>query len=184
LCGAVEDVDPEKLKAQQEQERLQREVTYTMADGSPIYNPDVYSRTNIRYGRTFAMPGSGRTISIKDAVIDKLRMKDGRTREMDAIFKAQDEQMTARGRKILEDRVELRRSDNIKSSDELRAEKAGTVSQIMTPNFFNQQYVYVEHTSFIIIIIIRILVISVRIATTGFLLFFNILLRKKNCVLQ
>ena len=32
------------------------------------------------------------------------------------------------GRKILEDRVELRRSANIRSSDELRAEKQGTVN--------------------------------------------------------
>ena len=67
----MEEIDAEKLKAQQEQERLQREVTYTIADGSPIYNPDAYSRTNIRHGRTFAMPGSGRTISMKDAVTDK-----------------------------------------------------------------------------------------------------------------
>jgi hypothetical protein len=73
------------------------------------------------------MPGSGRTISMKDAVTDKLCFKDGRTKEMDAIFKAQDEQLTARDRTILEDRVELRRSANIRSSDELKAEKAGTV---------------------------------------------------------
>jgi hypothetical protein len=73
------------------------------------------------------MPGSGRTISMKDAVTDKLRFKDGRTREMDQIFKAQDKQMEAMGRRILEDRLELKRSDNIKSSDELRAEKAGSV---------------------------------------------------------
>lgn len=53
-------------------------------------------------------------------------MKDGRSKEMDAIFKAQDEQLTARGRTILSDRVELKRSSNITSSDELRAEKAGS----------------------------------------------------------
>ena len=124
----MEEIDAEKLKAQQEQERLQREVTYTIADGSPIYNPDAYSRTNIRHGRTFAMPGSGRTISMKDAVADKLRMKDGRTKEMDAIFKAQDKQLEATGRTILSDRVELRRSANIRSSDELKAAKSsGTV---------------------------------------------------------
>jgi hypothetical protein len=32
---------------------------------------------------------------------------------MDAIFKAQDEQLTATGRTILEDRVELKRSSDI-----------------------------------------------------------------------
>ena len=125
-CGAVEEIDAEKFKAQQEQERLQREVTYTIADGSPIYNPDAYSRTNIRHGRTFAMPGSGRTISMKDAVTDKLRFKDGRTKEMDQIFKAQDEQLTATGRTILSDRLELKRSSDITSSDELIAEKGNT----------------------------------------------------------
>jgi hypothetical protein len=65
---------------------------------------------------------------MKDAVTDKLRFKDGRTREMDAIFRDQDERMTARGRTILSDRVELKRSANIRSSDELKAEKSsGTV---------------------------------------------------------
>jgi hypothetical protein len=120
----VEEIDAEKLKTQQEQERLQREVTYTIVDGSPIYNPDAYSRTNIRHGRTFAMPGSGRTISMKDAVTDKLRFKDGRTKEMDAIFKAQDEQLAATGRTILSDRLELKKSYNVLSSDELKAEKS------------------------------------------------------------
>jgi hypothetical protein len=136
-CGSVEDVDPEKLKAQQEQERLQHEVTYTIADGSPIYDPEAYSRTNIRHGRTFALPGSGRTISMKDAVTDKLRFKDGRTKEMDAIFKAQDEQLTSSGRTILSDRLELKRSANIRSSDELRAEKAGTVGLSLGAGKFN-----------------------------------------------
>lgn len=46
---------------------------------------------------------------------------------MDEIFKAQDEQMMSRGRTILEDRLELKRSDSIKSSDELKAEKTGTL---------------------------------------------------------
>jgi hypothetical protein len=46
---------------------------------------------------------------------------------MDHIFKAQDRQMEAMGRTILEDRLELRRSSNITSSDELRAEKQGVV---------------------------------------------------------
>jgi len=128
-CDSVEEIDPDKLKAQQEQERQLRESTYTIADGSAIYNPDTYTRSNIRHGKTItAIPsGAGRTISMKDAITDKLRFKDGRTREMDQIFKAQDEQMTARGRTILEDRVELKRSSNIKSSDELGAEKQGTV---------------------------------------------------------
>lgn len=40
---------------------------------------------------------------------------------MDLIFKLQDEQMTSRGRTILEDRAELKRSDSIKSGDELKA---------------------------------------------------------------
>jgi hypothetical protein len=48
-------------------------------------------------------------------------------KEMDAVFKVQDRQMEARARKILSDRIELKHSDNIKSSDELRAEKAGAV---------------------------------------------------------
>jgi hypothetical protein len=126
-CGAVEEIDADTLRAQEEQERLQREVTYTIADGSSIYNPDAYSRTNIRHGKTFAVPGSGKTVSMKDAITDKLRFKDGRTREMDAIFKAQDEQLTSTGRTILEDKLELKRSANIRSSDELKAEKAGTV---------------------------------------------------------
>jgi hypothetical protein len=77
---------------------------------------------------------AGITIAIKgrqhednNEVIDKLRMRDGRSKEMDMIFRAQDRQMEAMGRTILEDRLELRRSSNITSSDELRAEKAGTV---------------------------------------------------------
>jgi hypothetical protein len=125
-CGAVEDIDPEKLKAQQEQERLSKESTYTIADGSAIYNPETYTRSNIKHGRgIYPMPGAGRTVAIKrkDAIIDKLRMKDGRSREMDQIFRAQDRQMESRGRTILEDKVEIRRSSNITSSDELRAEK-------------------------------------------------------------
>jgi hypothetical protein len=126
-CGAIEDIDPEKLEAEQEQERQARKQTYMIADGSAIYNPDTYTRSNIRHGRIFAMPGSGRTIAMKDAVIDKLRMQDGRTKEMDQIFRAQDRQMEAMGRTKLEDRLELRRSNNITSSDELKAEKQGTV---------------------------------------------------------
>jgi hypothetical protein len=39
----------------------------------------------------------------------------------------QDRQMESMGRTILEDKLELRRSSNVKSSDELRAEKSGTV---------------------------------------------------------
>jgi hypothetical protein len=100
-CGALEEIDGDKLRAQEEQERLQREVTYTIADGSPIYNPDAYSQSNIRHGKTFAVSGSGsRTISMKDAITDKLRFKDGRKREMDAIFRAQDEQLTSSGRRL------------------------------------------------------------------------------------
>jgi hypothetical protein len=72
------------------------------------------------------MPGSGRTISMKDAITNKLRMKDGRSREMDQIFRQQDEQLTSRGRTILEDKLELRRSGNILSIDELKVEKQGT----------------------------------------------------------
>jgi hypothetical protein len=61
---------------------------------------------------------------MKDAITDKLRYRgDGRSKEMDAIFKTDDEQLQSRGRKILEDRVELRRSSSITSSDELKAEK-------------------------------------------------------------
>jgi hypothetical protein len=59
--------------------------------------------------------------------IEKLRIKDGRTKEMDLIFKAQDRQMESMGRTILEDRLELKRSSNVTSSDELRAEKSGNV---------------------------------------------------------
>jgi transcription initiation factor TFIIIB Brf1 subunit/transcription initiation factor TFIIB len=130
-CGAiVEEKDPEEQKAIEEQKRQQTESTYSIADGSAIYNPETYTRTNIRHGKIYPMSGgSGRTVSIKrsDTIIDKLRMKDGRTPEMDAIFKAQDEQLTARGQRILSDRLELRRSSNVKSSDELRAEKSGNV---------------------------------------------------------
>jgi hypothetical protein len=61
---------------------------------------------------------------MKDAVTDKLRFKDGRTKEMDAIFRAQDEQLTSSGRTIISDKLELKRSANIRSSDELRAEKS------------------------------------------------------------
>lgn len=103
-CGAVLDIDPEKLKAQQEEERQLRESTYTIADGSAIYSPDVYTRRNIRSGKTTIVPiGSGKThtVNMRDAIADKLCMKDGLTREMDQIFKAQDEQLTARGRTIL-----------------------------------------------------------------------------------
>ena len=129
-CGTVQEVDPEQLKREQEQERQAREQTYTIADGSAIYNPETYTRSNIKHGRTYAIPGSsGRTVAIKrqDAIIDKLRMKDGRSKEMDAIFRQQDKQMESMGRTILEDKLELRRSSNVKTSDELRAEKAGTV---------------------------------------------------------
>jgi hypothetical protein len=100
---------------------------FSINDGSTIYDPETYTRANLRHGRTYAMPGSGRTISMKYAITDKLRMKDGRTKEMDAIFKAQDEQLTPKGRTILSDKVELRRSGNILSSDELRAERQGRV---------------------------------------------------------
>jgi hypothetical protein len=43
------------------------------------------------------------------------------------IFKAQDEQLQSRGRKITQDKVELRQLDNILSNDELKAEKAGNL---------------------------------------------------------
>ncbi len=67
--------------------------------------------------------GKARTINMKDAITDKLRYQDGRSREMDEIFKAQDRQLESTGRQITSDRLELRRSDNIKSSDEMRAER-------------------------------------------------------------
>ena len=129
-CGAiVEEIDPEEQKAIEEQKRQQTESTYSIADGSAIYNPETHTRTNIRHGKIYPMSGAGRTVSIKtrDTIIDKLRMKDGRSKEMDMIFRAQDRQMESMGRTILEDKVELRRSSNVKSSDELRAEKSGTV---------------------------------------------------------
>lgn len=101
-------------------------LVFSISDGSAIYDPETYTRANIRHGRTYAMPSSpGRTISMKDAITDKLRMKDGRTKEMDAIFQAQDEQLEARGRTILSDRLELQHSGNVTSSDELKAEKQG-----------------------------------------------------------
>jgi hypothetical protein len=133
-CGSVNDIDnndPQEVKAKEEQERQAREQTYTIADGSQPYHPGIYTRSNIKHGRTIvAIPGSGgRTMAIKrsDVIIDKLRMRDGRSRELDRILQEQDRQMESRGRKILEDRLELRRSSNITSSDELRAEKSGTV---------------------------------------------------------
>ena len=54
-CGAIIDIDPEKLKPQQEQERQQTESTYTIGDGSAIYNPDVYTRSNIKHGKIFML---------------------------------------------------------------------------------------------------------------------------------
>jgi hypothetical protein len=129
-CGSVQEIDPQELKIKEEQERQAREQTYTIADGSQPYHPDIYTRSNINHGRTIvAMPGSGRTMAVKrqDVIIDKLRMKDGRSRELDRILQQQDRQMEAMGRRITEDRLELRRSSNITSSDELKAEKSGTV---------------------------------------------------------
>jgi hypothetical protein len=125
-CGSVNDIDPQEVKAKEEQERQAREQTYTIADGSKPYHPDIYTRSNVKHGRTIvAMPGRGRTIAIKrsDAIADRLRMKDGRSRELDRILQEQDRQMESMGRRITEDRLELRRSSNITSSDELRAEK-------------------------------------------------------------
>jgi hypothetical protein len=130
-CGTiVDEIDP---KEEQKAKEQQQEQTYTIADGSQPYHPDIYTRSNIKHGKTFAIPpgvGSGRTMAIRrsDAVAERLRMKDGRSRELDRILQQQDRQMESMGRTILEDRLELRRSSNVKSSDELRAEKSsGTV---------------------------------------------------------
>jgi hypothetical protein len=87
------------------------------------------------FGRRGRSSPGGITIPIKgrhsgednNEIVDKLRMKDGRSKEMDMIFRAQDRQMESMGRTILEDKVELRRSSNITSSEELKAERQGTV---------------------------------------------------------
>jgi hypothetical protein len=102
------------------------EATFTLADGSDVFSPEAYSPSRIRSGKTIGIgTGKARTINMKDAIIDKLRYRDGPTREMDEIFKAQDRQLESTDRQITSDRLELRRSDNIKSCDEFRSEKLG-----------------------------------------------------------
>jgi hypothetical protein len=138
-CGTLEE-DTDELKAQLEAEKLREESTFDMADGSAIYSPGMYSPSNIRKGKTIAV-GSGKghtTINMRDAITDKLRYRDGRTREMDQVFKAQDRQMESMGRTIKSDRVELKRSSNITSSDELRAERSsGTVGGLSGAGEYN-----------------------------------------------
>jgi transcription initiation factor TFIIIB Brf1 subunit/transcription initiation factor TFIIB len=132
-CGTiVDEINPEEKATTREQQQQQQESTYTIADGSQPYSPDVYTRSNIKHGKTFAIPpagSSGRTMAIRrsDVIAERLRMKDGRSRELDRVLQQQDRQMESMGRTILEDRLELRRSSNVKSSDELRAEKSGNV---------------------------------------------------------
>lgn len=135
-CSTLEE-ETDEMKARFEAQKLQQEATFEMADGSAIYSPCVYTPSNIRTGKTIGIGGGGgghgrRTIipvGRKDAVIDKLRRsRQGLTPEMDRIFKAQDEQLTSSsGRTITEDRLELKRSDKITSSDDLKAEKTGSV---------------------------------------------------------
>jgi hypothetical protein len=60
---------------------------------------------------------------MRDAIADKLRFQDGRSRVLDTILRQQDEQFERMGRTITSDRLELKRSSDITSSDELIAEK-------------------------------------------------------------
>ena len=137
-CGTiVDEIDPEE--EQQRAKEHQQEQTYTIADGSQPSHPDIYTRSNIKHGKTFAIPPAGHTVAIRrsDAIIDKLRRKDGRSLELDRILQQQDRQMESMGRTILEDKLELRRSSNVKSSDELRAEKSGTVGGLSGTGKYN-----------------------------------------------
>lgn len=71
----------------------------------------------------------GITIPIKSSksITDRLRYRDARTKEMYDIFKWQDDHLQDTGRKVTEDNIQLHKSHNITSSDELKSEKAGTV---------------------------------------------------------
>jgi hypothetical protein len=126
--------DPEEMQKAIEHENQSNAPVFSTADGSRIFNSSSGGHYDSMFGRRGRSSPGGVTIPIKgrnhdgdNEIIEKLRMKDGRFKEMDMIFGAQDRQMESMGRTILEDKVELRRSSNITSSDELRAEKAGTV---------------------------------------------------------
>jgi hypothetical protein len=124
-CGTLEE-DSDELNAQLELEQMEQQSTFSLSDGTDVYSPEAYTYSKLRNSsrntgrRTIFPVGAGRR---QDLITDKLRMRDGRSREMDAIFKAQDDQLTSTGRTITGDRLELRRSSNITSSEELRAEK-------------------------------------------------------------
>jgi hypothetical protein len=143
LCGTLEE-DSEQLKAQLEIEQLEQQSTFSLADGTDVYSPENYTYSKLRQSRRTFPVGSGgggsgaKTISMKDTITDKLHMKDGRSREMDRIFQQQDRQMEATGKIILEDRLELKRSSNVTSSDELRAENSsGNVGGISGTGKYN-----------------------------------------------
>jgi hypothetical protein len=95
---------------------------FKTADGSRIFDSEHPTTSG-----TARSTAGGITIPIKSStnVTDRLRYKDACTREMYDIFRKQDEQLEANGRRILEDKVDIRQSENICSSDELRVDKAG-----------------------------------------------------------
>jgi hypothetical protein len=125
-CGAMKELTPEAAQALQDYERsLTQPPAFSLVDGTPIQSGAQFDR----YGRsTYATPGGITIPKHPMSMVDKLRYeKQGLTQEMDAIFRRDDERLQATGRTIIEDKLELNRSNSITSSDELKAEKSGSV---------------------------------------------------------
>jgi hypothetical protein len=128
VCSNVVELDPYEVQNAIQYENESNSPVFGTADGSRIFNST--DDSSIFGGRRSRSSAGGITVAMKtreDLITDKLRMKDGRSPEMDRIFQQQDRQMEAMGRTILSDKLELKRSSNIKTSDELRAEKSGNV---------------------------------------------------------
>jgi hypothetical protein len=143
VCSNVMELDPNEVQNAIQYENESNTPTFSTADGSRIFNSSGGQYDNSMFGRGRRSSSQGGiTVAMKtreDLITDKLRLKDGRSKEMDAIFRQQDKQMEAMGRTILEDKLELRRSSNVKSSDELRAEKSssGTVADLTGSGKYN-----------------------------------------------
>jgi hypothetical protein len=65
----MQDVEQDPIELQKQ--RQQQQTTFSVADGSVIYDDVSYSYSNLKSGRHYVSPG-GRTISMKDSINEKL----------------------------------------------------------------------------------------------------------------
>jgi hypothetical protein len=116
-CGTTLDPDPRELQQRLAQERQANESTYSIADGSQPYSADVYSQSNLMYGKHYRRTsssnnggGGGITRNTKHNVENKFHPKS----DMDKVFERETNVLErSGGNTITSQHTEIRKSPDI-----------------------------------------------------------------------